>query len=328
MSKKNKLILFISLFILIFGGLLVVATLYDYQITHFLANKWMHDGQYFSSNIYGRIFEVIGEMPLYLFVIIASVIIVINLEKMKNKPGRIILTILFLIVGVGIGFYGWNRVGKYLSELNPENLAFLHDNSIASIAKLLLSMMVEVIVYYFASKYFKDLSYKLLPFAIIVLICALLSNGFVQGLKPFAARERYRATYYLDYNYNVIHNGFTPWYKLNGSSSDIVDALKSQGVDTAKTTFYSSFPSGHTCGISIVYSLMFIPFYLEKTNQMKYKWIFIVLPIFLTGLVGVSRMVMGAHYMSDVLFGGTSGFISALIGYIIVTAIFKKVKSK
>ena len=250
------------------------------------------------------------------------------LEKMKNKPGRIILTILFLIVGVGIGFYGWNRVGKYLSELNPENLAFLHDNSIASIAKLLLSMMVEVIVYYFASKYFKDLSYKLLPFAIIVLICALLSNGFVQGLKPFAARERYRATYYLDYNYNVIHNGFTPWYKLNGSSSDIVDALKSQGVDTAKTTFYSSFPSGHTCGISIVYSLMFIPFYLEKTNQMKYKWIFIVLPIFLTGLVGVSRMVMGAHYMSDVLFGGTSGFISALIGYIIVTAIFKKVKSK
>lgn len=326
MSKKNKLIIFISSFIVIFGVLLTIATIYDYQITHFLANKWMHDGQYFSSNVFGRIFEVIGEMPLYLFVIVASVIVVINLEKMKNKPGRIILTILFLIVGVGIGYYGWNRVGKYLAELNPENLGFLYENSISNIFKILLSIIVEVIIYYFTNKYFKELSYKLLPFAIIVLICAALSNGFVQGLKPFAARERYRATYILDYNYDVIHNGFTPWYILNGSSSDIVDALIAQGVSDAKSTYYSSFPSGHTCGASIVYSLMFIPFYIEKTNEKKYKWIFIVLPIFITGLVGISRMVMGAHYMSDVLFGGTSGFISALIGYIIVNAFFKKAK--
>ena len=71
---------------------------------------------------------------------------------------------------------------------------------------------------------------------------------------------------------------------------------------------------------------MFVPFYIEKTNEKKYKWIFIALPIFITGLVGVSRMVMGAHYMSDVLFGGTAGFISALVGYVIVSAIFKKVK--
>lgn len=326
MSKKNKLIIFISSFIVIFGVLLTIATIYDYQITHFLANKWMHDGQYFSSNVFGRIFEVIGEMPLYLFVIVASVIVVINLEKMKNKPGRIILTILFLIVGVGIGYYGWNRVGKYLAELNPENLGFLYENSISNIFKTLLSIIVEVIIYYFTNKYFKELSYKLLPFAIIVLICAALSNGFVQGLKPFAARERYRATYILDYNYDVIHNGFTPWYILNGSSSDIVDALIAQGVSDAKSTYYSSFPSGHTCGASIVYSLMFIPFYIEKTNEKKYKWIFIALPIFITGLVGISRMVMGAHYMSDVLFGGTSGFISALIGYIIVNAFFKKAK--
>ena len=326
MSKKNKLIIFISSFIVIFGVLLTIATIYDYQITHFLANKWMHDGQYFSSNVFGRIFEVIGEMPLYLFVIVASVIVVINLEKMKNKPGRIILTILFLIVGVGIGYYGWNRVGKYLAELNPENLGFLYENSISNIFKILLSIIVEVIIYYFTNKYFKELSYKLLPFAIIVLICAALSNGFVQGLKPFAARERYRATYILDYNYDVIHNGFTPWYILNGSSSDIVDALIAQGVSDAKSTYYSSFPSGHTCGASIVYSLMFIPFYIEKTNEKKYKWIFIALPIIITGLVGISRMVMGAHYMSDVLFGGTSGFISALIGYIIVNAFFKKAK--
>ena len=326
MSKKNKLLIFISSFVVIFGVLLTIATIYDYQITHFLASKWMHDGQYFSSNIFGRIFEVIGEMPLYLFVIVASVIVVINLEKMKNKPGRIILTILFLIVGIGIGYYGWNRVGKYLAELNPEKLGFLYENSISSIFKILLSIIVEVIIYYFTNKYFKELSYKLLPFAIIVLICAALSNGFVQGLKPFAARERYRATYILEYNYDVIHNGFTPWYKLNGSSSDIVDALKSQGVVDAKSTYYSSFPSGHTCGASIVYSLMFVPFYIEKTNEKKYKWIFIALPIFITGLVGVSRMVMGAHYMSDVLFGGTAGFISALVGYVIVSAIFKKAK--
>ena len=33
---------------------------------------------------------------------------------------------------------------------------------------------------------------------------------------------------------------------------------------------------------------------------------------------------VSAHYMSDVLFGGTAGFISALIGFIIVKISYKK----
>ena len=329
MNKKTKLILFISLFVLIFGGLLTIATFYDYQISELLASKGMHDGQYFSRNVFGRIFEVIGEMPLYLFVIVASLMVVINLEKVNNKKVRIPLIILFLVVGFGIGIYGWIQFGEYLAELHPDTLGFLDGHIITTIAMVILSAVVEVTLYYFMNKYFKELSYKLLPFAIIVLICAALSNGFVQGIKPIVARERFRAIYVLNYNYpEVAHNGFTNWYVFNGPSSKIVAALKEAGVTDAKSTYYSSFPSGHTCGASITYSLMFIPFFNQKANSKKYKWIFVVTPILYTGTVAVSRIVVGAHYMSDVLVGGTVGFLSALIGYIIVKAIYKKLNKQ
>lgn len=325
MKKSTKIILFVSLFVLIFGGLLTIATFYDYQISVLLAGKGMHDGEYFSSNVFGRIFEVIGEMPLYLFVIVAALMIVINLEKVNNKKVRIPLTLLFLLVGFGIGIYGWIQFGEYLAELHPDTLGFLDGNIIATISYVILSVVVEITLYYFINKHFKELSYKLLPFAIIVLICAALSNGFVQGIKPLVARERFRAIYVLDYNYpDVVHNGFTNWYVFNGPSSKIVAALKEAGVTDAKSTYYSSFPSGHTCGASITYSLMFIPFFVEKANDKKYKWIFIATPILYTGVVALSRIVVGAHYMSDVVVGGTVGFLSALIGYFIVKAIYKK----
>ena len=329
MKKSTKWIVFISLFVFIFASLMLIATFFDQQISNLLASKYMHDGEYFSSNIFGRIFEVIGEMPLYLFVIIACLSIVFNLEKVEKKAVRIIFTIFFLLVGFGIGLYGWIQFGEYLAELHPKTLGFLEDNIMTTIVMVILSVIVETTLYYLMNKHFKELSVKLLPFAIIVLICAALSNGFVQGIKPFVARERFRATYVLDYNYpHLIHNGFTPWYIWNGPSSDIVDTLVAAGVSDAKSTYYSSFPSGHTCGASITYSLMFIPLIIEKANERKYKWIFIATPILYTGIVAVSRIVVGAHYMSDVVMGGTVGFISALIGYIIVKAVYKKLNKE
>ena len=39
-----------------------------------------------------------------------------------------------------------------------------------------------------------------------------------------------------------------------------------------------------------------------------------VVPILYTGIVAISRIMVGAHYFSDVLFGGTIVFLGVIIG--------------
>ena len=180
---------------------------------------------------------------------------------------------------------------------------------------VILASILQVVLQYILSKKYRELCSKLLPFAIIILITAALSNGIVQGIKPFAARERFRAFYYFEYR-NVAHQGFTNWYIFNGSAKEIA-ATYPEELNVTKS-FYTSFPSGHTCGAAITYTMMFFPVFIDKLNKKKTSWIFIAIPVVYTGIVAFTRILIGAHYLSDVLFGGTITFISAIIAYYIV----------
>lgn len=319
-TKTKKTILFWGLFIIIFSALLTLATLFDKQISDILAKPYLENGNYFSTNVFARIFEVIGEMPLYLFVIIASTIIFLKVEKIENKKIKLFLMVLFALVSVGVGMYGWMQLSEYLYDFYPVKLAFLDETYFLAVL-FVLSCLVSVGSYFVCKKLLINYIDELLPVAIIVIIAAALSNGLTQGIKPFVGRERYRATYYLTY-LNVDSIGFTNWYVINGKTSDLI-ANYDQSLNVTKS-FYTSFPSGHTTGAALVYSIMFLPVFVDSLNKTKYKVLLPIIAITYTGTVALSRIVMGAHYMSDVLFGGTITFISCVIGYVVVKKFIKK----
>lgn len=320
MNAKTKKIVSVVLFLIIFSLLVIIATIYDYKISEILASKGLENGNYFSNNIFGRIFEVIGEMPLYLFLMFAMSILVVNCDKISKQNIKIISKIILYVGGILICFYGIYKIGKYLSELNT-SLYFLHDNYLTYAVMLLLSIIIQLLLCFLMQKHLKDLCIKLLPFAFVIIVTAALSQIIVQGIKPFFARERFRAIYYLEYR-NVTSQGFTKWFVMNGSASKIANTFASDLNVTS--TFFSSFPSGHTAGAGITYSLIALPLCIQTFNNKKYKWLFYVIPIVITGTVALSRIVMGAHYMSDVLFGGTLAFLSTVIGILI----FNKIKIK
>lgn len=317
MNNTKKHLLFWVPFALVFIGLLVIATLYDYQISEILASKDLINGNYVSTNLFGRIFKVIGEIPLYLFLLVAAAIIFTASFKIEKKNLRLFLQVLFTIGGIVAGFFGYYKIGKYLSQIDYDSFRFLYEEIYMFIIYAILATILQVALQYILSKKHRELCIKLLPFAIIILITAALSQAIVHGIKPIAARERFRAIYWFEYR-NIETQGFTHWYIFNGNAKEIADSL---GV---KKTYFSSFPSGHTAAAGICYSLMFLPSFFDKLNNKKYRWLFVFVPTLITGIVAFSRIVVGAHYMSDVLFGGTFAFISSIIAYLIVNKIFRK----
>ena len=110
----------------------------------------------------------------------------------------------------------------------------------------------------------------------------------IEGLKFLWGRVRFR-----DLIAAGSYEAFTSWLHPNGING------------------HKSFPSGHTAGAGISYLLMFLPYLSEKHK--KRKTLLFAIAFIYTGIVACTRLVMGAHYLSDVAVGATVSFTCVLI---------------
>ncbi len=115
-------------------------------------------------------------------------------------------------------------------------------------------------------------------------------------LKPIFARPR-PFIYYAD------NPDYISWYTFAGSH-----------IENA----YTSFPSGHT---TAAFELGIAIFLVLKNK--KVAWVF---PVF-SALVGLSRIYLMVHYVTDVLGGVIVGTFAGIMGYLIMTAIMKKTEN-
>ena len=122
-----------------------------------------------------------------------------------------------------------------------------------------------------------------------VLIGTLLTNLV---MKPLFARPR-PYVYYAD---NPL---FMKWYEFAGAH-----------IESDK-----SFPSGHT---TAAFELGVSTFLVLRNK--KFSWIF---PVF-SALVGLSRIYLMVHYVTDVLGGVLVGTFAGIMGFVIMNAIMKK----
>lgn len=107
---------------------------------------------------------------------------------------------------------------------------------------------------------------------------------------------------------------FLPWWQ---PGTDLRDALVAAGVAAEE---FKSFPSGHTANASALMLLCLLPKLSSKLEGRQTA-------LFLTGfiwaaLVALSRIIMGAHYLTDTM----AGFAVGLISLIAVCACFPKLK--
>lgn len=121
-----------------------------------------------------------------------------------------------------------------------------------------------------------------------VLVGTLLTNLV---MKPLFARPR-------PYIYYADNPLFMSWHEFAGGH------LESE----------KSFPSGHTTAAFELGIAMFLV--LNK----KYSWVFPITSV----LVGLSRIYLMVHYVTDVLGGVVVGTFAGIMGFVIMNAIMKK----
>jgi undecaprenyl-diphosphatase len=89
--------------------------------------------------------------------------------------------------------------------------------------------------------------------------------------------------------------------------------MRTRPADALIAAHGFSFPSGHATAIAI-FSVLAIYFFARKINNLILRETYIVSVILITVLVGVSRIYLGVHWLSDVVAGFSLGlFFTTLV---------------
>lgn len=83
------------------------------------------------------------------------------------------------------------------------------------------------------------------------------------------------------------------------------------------TVFTSSFPSGHATVSAVAY-LTLGACLAETTHNLGLKLFYLTYAVFLTGIVGLSRLYLGVHYPTDVVAGWAIGTSWALLCWVVM----------
>ena len=274
--KKNTVVLLIVLIVCF-----LIGTFFDLTISNSLYSK---------NNIIGCFFTVVGIYPFFSFNIYASSF-VLGYEIVNNKKTNIIRKVICAVIAcvyivyIGGSLLTKDGVGMLLPELSKtlETLIIIFG---------ILCLGVTTFAYgYSKGKKCKDI--KKVNNTYRLLICLVIAYILMTSLKSFFNRPRYRVTLK-----NIPGIEYTPWYK---KINDIKSLVLENGIDNEEIR---SFPSGHGL-VSGCCVAIFSTYFKNK------KLGFIIGTLYMS-LVMLSRIILGAHFLSDVTFGA----IVSILAYI------------
>lgn len=303
MTKKDKIYVAIAVtvFCAVFAALLAIATIYDWEISKIMTKNALPEGEYFSTSGFGLFFESIGSAPIYLMTAIAGAILVRYASTRKDKTAlRIIAAVAGVVLIFAMLFLFVKDLFKYVGEHHGVEMSEFYVVCLVAAVTVILSVLL-VLAWKNVGEETND---KLLKFAFVIigmLVCYLI----VSLVKSPMGRMRYRT---INYSPEYDESAFSRWYVPSGKRNVVSEAGGVSIDDSCK-----SFPSGHTYSAAIIYAVLCLPDLLENFDKKWVKAILWLCSIGYTGTVAVSRIVVGAHYMSDVLFGGTISFLAMVL---------------
>jgi len=239
------------------------------------SDLWISTNLYNPSSVWAIILEKYGEIPGLLVVLIGIHIYIVTLKTSSNVK-TILFTGLLLTTGSLITIY---ILWALAFGISNGTLFFSTNKNYFFLSAIIINIVLSLL---FRKKYkfsiksvlFSRISFKMFFYGYIL---------FVQPLKIFWGRIRFRD---LTANFS----DFSPWYLPQGINGN------------------QSFPSGHA-SMGFMMLALFV-FFADKTFYKRIILKGIVISWALA--VCASRVVIGAHFTSDVLFGAFAIIVSYL----------------
>ena len=244
-------------------------------------DKALADLMFQPDNVPAKIMESVGIFPPFLFVS-GMFAVLFYLVKADDKYKALKKCLTAAGVAVSYLIFGFMTTDEVALTILPRIL-------IAVGASVLLTPLTLLLFRKTPRDRLKRLSIFLIFASMVAVISSLIS---INVIKYFWGRVRYRE---MIAEGDYLLEGFTPWYHANGFTLH----------------GHHSFPSGHTCSAANLLVLLALPEVFPEAEEKRFTIAFVIgLYIF---AMAYSRMVLGAHFLSDVTFGFLIGFVTYLV---------------
>jgi membrane-associated phospholipid phosphatase len=273
-------------------------------------------GERYSTNVFGRIFEIFGEQPLYIFAQLFLALTFVVLDKRRPRVWCLLGQVISGFLSIVVGFAAIHSIVRYFCNYYaPESNWISFFSPLPFVVYALSGLIISSIYYFILRKPLQrlidyDLN-TLIRIAVVAFVAVAIGQILVQFiLKPVFSRVRYRA---INVNSSLT---FLPWYQVNSSvPTDLGVNIKDD---------FHSFPSGHVASASTTFVLMLIPCYYQNMRTKKVYLLCTLIPAVYTITVALARIIYGAHYFSDVFFGFLIIFAFIWIAYFVQRAVNKE----
>ncbi len=233
------------------------------------------------SSAFGKIFRDIGELPA-VFGMFLGVVILYGARRRevmwKNVLSSVVALPFMLLFSYSVFFMPARYIYEHTEGGIPTTVKYI-------IYTLALVLFIAAVIIINRQKPEKVREYR--KAGLVLLILVFTEVFLVNILKILWARPRMRSIQSIEQ--------FKYWYQINGPSTN--EELK-------------SFPSGH---VANAFTILAYSLFIPKNKPTVKKW-FIAFALLWGTLVAVSRIVIGAHFFSDVV---AAGYITTLLFYLI-----------
>jgi membrane-associated phospholipid phosphatase len=293
MAKDNadgfKRLVRLNIFMIAFYAvLLFLGTFYDQKISEALYNPHGFIVMFISA---------IGAYPFFAFaVLFGGCLYERILHSDLNKALKSILCVLLILVITAVGFIGAGAL------VDKDSLGYIYPQLNRNIPVILCISLVSIFpLAYLGYRFAKnEADGKLIKRVLCLLLIFALSYALLQIIKNSFHRPRYRLTLQ---GFEGI--GFVPWFKPFYGFQDYIEQF---GIDKGE---FRSFPSGHSIlSTSMVIALQSLSWISLKLRDKKF--LLGVSGLLISFIIILSRVILGAHYLSDVSAGALIVSVLAL----------------
>ncbi|MCF0112701.1 MAG: phosphatase PAP2 family protein, partial [Bacilli bacterium] len=208
---------------------------------------------------------------------------------------------------LGIAFYGGNHVASYVARA----LGMGKPWWLSAVYGVAFALLFSVPAFFVPQTNPRGVLVFVIMFAILFVTILVL----YQGIKLLWLRPRWRTLVALQQSGAIdsATNAWIPFYQPQGfwnfnslyvdpiSESQRIIAMNSLGIVSWGTEEFVSFPSGHVINVTALTSLSMMSLFMPKLRG-KERYVRFGVYAF-AALVAFTRILCGAHYLSDVAFG-------------------------